>query len=88
MDFGSLYDALREMARAGLSAKEAMEALEAELTETSPRSSISRPRAQEYKHQGPTSKTRYGRPWGSWGASWLASPLRQARGPPPKLQCC
>jgi len=47
MDTGSLYDALREMARAGLSAEEAMEVLAAELTETSPRSSISRPRAQE-----------------------------------------
>ncbi len=53
MDFGSLYNALREMARAGLSAEEAMEALEAELAETSPRSSISRPRAQEYKPPGP-----------------------------------
>lgn len=84
MDFGSLYDVLREMARAGLSAEEAMEALEAELTETSPRSSISHPKAQEYKHQGPKPKTRYGRPWSSWGASWLASPLGQARGPPPK----
>ena len=44
MDFGSLYDAFQAMAKAGLSAEEVMEALEAELAETSPRSSISRPR--------------------------------------------
>ena len=49
MDFGSLYDAFQAMAKAGLSVEEVMEALEAELTETSPRSSISRPRFQEYK---------------------------------------
>ena len=66
MDFGSLYDAFQAMAKAGLSAEEVMEALEAELAETSPRSSISRPRPQEYKHQGPRQETRYGRPWSSW----------------------
>jgi len=74
MDFGPLYDTLREMARAGLSAEEAMEALAAELTETSLMSSISRPRVQEYKDQGPKPKTRCGRPWSSWG-SFLACQL-------------
>lgn len=49
MDFGSLYDAFQAMAKAGLSVEEVMEALEAELAETSPRSSVSRPRFQEYK---------------------------------------
>ena len=49
MDFGSLYDAFQAMAKAGLSMEEVMEALEAEPPETSPRSSISRPRVQEYK---------------------------------------
>lgn len=49
MDFGSLYDAFQAMAKAGLSVEEVMEALEAELAEASPRSSISRPRVQEYK---------------------------------------
>ena len=82
MDFGSLYDAFQAMAKAGLSVEEVMEALEAELTETSPRSSISRPRFQEYKHQGPRQETRYGRPWSSWGSSGLVSPFGQARGPP------
>ena len=53
MDFGSLYDAFQAMAKAGLSVEEVMEALEAELTETSPRSSISRPRFQEYKPRAP-----------------------------------
>ena len=82
MDFGSLYDTFRAMAKAGLSMEEVMEALEAELAETSPRSSISRPRFQEYKHQGHLAETRYGRPWSSWGASWLVRPIGQARGPP------
>ena len=82
MDFGSLYDAFQAMAKAGLSVEEVMEALEAELAETSPRSSISRPGPQEYKHQGPLPETRYGRPWSSWDSSGLASPLGQARGPP------
>ncbi len=58
------------------------EALEVEFAETSPRSSVSRPRFQEYKHQGPRPETRYGRPWSSWGSSGLVSPLGQARGPP------
>ena len=82
MDFGSLYDAFQAMAKAGLSVEEVMEALEAELAETSPRSSISRPGPQEYKHQGPLPETRYGRLWSSWGSSGLISPLGQARGPP------
>ena len=82
MDFGSLYDAFQAMAKAGLSVEEVMEALEAELTETSPRSSISRPRFQEYKHQGPLGKTRYGRPWSSWDSSGRVSPIERARGPP------
>lgn len=84
MDFGSLYDAFQAMAKAGLSVEEVMEALEAELAETSPRSSTPRPRVQEYKYQGPLGKTRYGRPWSSWDSSGLVSPLGQARGPPPK----
>ena len=84
MDFGSLYDAFQAMAKAGLSVEEAFATLEAELAETSPRRSISRPRFQEYKHQGPRPKTRYGRPWSSWGNSGLVNPLGQARGPPPK----
>ncbi len=82
MDFGSLYDAFQAMAEAGLSVEEVMEALEAELAETSPRSSTPRPRVQEYKYQGPLGKTRYGRPWSSWDSSGLVSPLGQARGPP------
>lgn len=69
MDFGSLYDAFQAMAKAGLSVEEVMEALEAELAETSPRS-INLP------------ETRYRRPWSSWDSSGLASPLGQARGPP------
>ena len=83
MDFGSLYDAFQAMAKAGLSMEEVMEALETELTETSPRISISRPRPQEYKHQGPLVKTRYGRPWSSWDNFGRVIPLGQARGPPP-----
>ena len=63
---------------------EVMEALEAEPAETSPRSFVSRPRVQKYKHQGPRPETRYGRPWSSWDSSGLVSPLGQARGPPPK----
>lgn len=49
MDFGSFYDAFQAMEKAGLSAEEVMEALETVFAETSPRSSISRPRFQEYK---------------------------------------
>ena len=81
MDFGSLYDAFQAMAKAGLSAEEVMEALEAELAETSPRSSISRPRLNA---RAPLPETRYGRPWSSWDSSGLVSPLGQARGPPQK----
>ena len=48
--------ALLRLATMSMSTDEIMEdfaVLEAELAETSPRSSISRPRSQEYKHQGP-----------------------------------
>lgn len=82
MDFESLYDAFQAMEKAGHSVEEVMEALEAEPAEASHRSSISRLRFQEYKHQGPRSETRYGRPWSSWDSSGFASPVGQARGPP------
>ena len=82
MDFGSLYDAFQAMAKAGLSVEEVMEALEAEFAETSPRSSVSRPGPQEYKHQGPLAETRYGRPWESWDSPGLVCLVGQARGPP------
>ncbi len=78
-------EALLRLTTMSTSADEIMEAfaaLDAELAETSPRSSISRPRSQEYKHQGPLPETRYGRLWSSWGSSGLISPLGQARGPP------
>ena len=77
--------ALLRLVSMSMSADEIMEAfaaLEAELAETSPRSSISRPRFQEYKRQGPLPEMRYGRPWSSWDSSRLVSPLGQARGPP------
>ncbi len=77
--------ALLRLATMSMSMDEIMEAftaLEAELAETSPRSSISRPRSQEYKHHGPIAETRYGRPWSSWGSSGLASVFERARGPP------
>ena len=74
MDFGSLYDAFQAMAKAGLSMEEVMEALETELTETSPRISISRPRPYEYKRKGPLPETRYGRPWSSWNSLYPSLP--------------
>lgn len=77
--------ALLRLATMSMSTDEIMEdfaVLEAELAETSPRSSISRPRSQEYKHQGPLAETRYGRPWSFWGSSGLASVFERARGPP------
>ena len=80
-----LAEALDRPARACPTAEELMEAfaaLEEELAETSPRSSISRPRFQEYKHQGHLGKTRYGRPWSSWGVSGSIFLASQARGPP------
>ena len=64
-------EAIGRVVMAGLTAEEMLETFAAvwdELVETSPRSSISRPRAREYKHQGPRLKTRYGRPWSSWEA--------------------
>lgn len=39
---------------------------EAALEQASPRSPISRLGFQEYKRQGPSHKTRYGRLWSSW----------------------
>lgn len=82
----TLDECVEAIARLGELAtlEEAFAAFEAELAETSPRSSISRPRSQEYKHQGPLPETRYERPWSSWDSSGLVSPLGQARGPPPK----
>lgn len=80
-----IAEALDRLAQASMTAEDLMAAfaaLDAELAETSPRSSIPRPRFGEYKHQGPSSKTRYGRPYASWGASWLISFAAQARGPP------
>ena len=80
----TLDECVEAIARLGELAtlEEAFAALDAELAETSPRSSISRPRPQEYKHQGPRQETRYGRPWSSRGSSGLISPLGQVRGPP------
>ena len=65
-------EALDRVARASLTSEDLMEAfaaLERELAETSPRSSVSCPWPQEYKHQGPLSKTRYGRPQACPGQS-------------------
>lgn len=77
--------ALLRLATMSMSTDEIMEvfaALEVKLAETSPRSSISRPRPQEYKHQDPLAETRYGRLWSSCGSSGLASVFERARGPP------
>ena len=65
----TLDECVKAIARLGELAtlEEAFAAIEVELAETSPRSSISHPGIQEYKHQGPRSRTRYGRPWSSWG---------------------
>ena len=75
MDFGSLYDAFQAMAKAGLSAEEVMEALEAELAETSPRSFKSNTRV-------PRAEIRYGQPQSSWDSPGLVSPPGQAHEPP------
>ena len=52
-------EALDRVARASLTSEDLMEAfaaLERELAETSPRSSVSRPRLWEYKHRAPRLK--------------------------------
>ena len=94
-DFEALCTTLQEMAIAFcVSFNEAADALAEAIARAMAvpfepvrsRRSVSRPRVQEYKRQGPLVKTRYRRPWQTWDTFELAAFLERARGPPLKTK--